>query len=164
MGRFETEWLTSERAAGFGPTRRSIARIAREGRKYGVSLCLVSQRPSELDPAILSPCNTLFALRMNNERARPPVRPLRPARCAGHEVGPQRGERQRHRDEAEREQEKEAHHRVGDLIGNRFAVVVRDEFPVNRRPPAAVPFPRRSSFASGRHAVINRGELVSAVA
>jgi uncharacterized protein len=51
-----------------GPTGRVIATIAREGRKYGVGLCLVSQRPSELSATILSQCNTLFALRMSNER------------------------------------------------------------------------------------------------
>ncbi len=53
---------------GFEPTRRAIARIAKEGRKYGVSLCIVSQRPSELDSTILSQCNTVFAMRMSNER------------------------------------------------------------------------------------------------
>ena len=52
--------------AGFGPTKRVMARIAKEGRKYGVSLCLVSQRPSELSLGILSQCNTLFVLRMSN--------------------------------------------------------------------------------------------------
>jgi hypothetical protein len=51
-----------------GPARKVIATIAREGRKYGVGLCLVSQRPSELSANILSQCNTMFALRMNNER------------------------------------------------------------------------------------------------
>jgi len=51
----------------WGAAKKSIARIAREGRKYGVSLCLVSQRPSELDPDIVSQCNTMFALRMSNE-------------------------------------------------------------------------------------------------
>ena len=53
---------------GFGPTRRAISRIAKEGRKYGVSLCLVSQRPSELDSTILSQCNTVFSMRMSNDR------------------------------------------------------------------------------------------------
>lgn len=53
---------------GYGPARKVIATIAREGRKYGVGLCLVSQRPSELSANILSQCNTMFALRMNNER------------------------------------------------------------------------------------------------
>jgi DNA helicase HerA-like ATPase len=52
--------------AGFEPATRALARIAKEGRKYGVSLCLVSQRPSELLPAVLSQCNTIFALRMTN--------------------------------------------------------------------------------------------------
>ena len=53
---------------GFEPTRRAIARIAKEGRKYGVSLCVISQRPSELDSTILSQCNTVFSMRMSNER------------------------------------------------------------------------------------------------
>jgi uncharacterized protein len=52
---------------GFAPTKRILSQIAKEGRKYGVSLCLVSQRPSELSTSILSQCNTLFALRMSNE-------------------------------------------------------------------------------------------------
>ena len=53
---------------GFAPTIKAITRIAMEGRKYGVSLCLITQRPSELATNILSQCNTLFALRMSNER------------------------------------------------------------------------------------------------
>ena len=47
---------------------RSIQKIAKEGRKYGVGLCLVSQRPSELDETVLSQCGTIIALRMNNNR------------------------------------------------------------------------------------------------
>ena len=42
--------------------------LAKEGRKYGVFLGLVTQRPAELDPTILSQCSTLFAMRMTNER------------------------------------------------------------------------------------------------
>lgn len=42
-------------------------RIAKEGRKYGVGLMLVSQRPSEIDTTILSQCGTLMALRLTNE-------------------------------------------------------------------------------------------------
>lgn len=68
---------------GFGPTRRVIANIAREGRKYGVGLCLVSQRPSELSATILSQCNTLFALRMSNERDHGFVRNALPDNAAG---------------------------------------------------------------------------------
>lgn len=51
---------------GFGPTRRSLVRIAKEGRKVGVSLWIVSQRPTELDPTVLSQCNTIFAMRLAN--------------------------------------------------------------------------------------------------
>jgi hypothetical protein len=53
---------------GFEPCKRAIAKIAKEGRKYGASLCIVTQRPAEIDPTILSQCNTLFALRMSNDR------------------------------------------------------------------------------------------------
>lgn len=53
---------------GFEPCKRAIAKIAKEGRKYGVALCIVSQRPAEIDPTILSQCNTIFALRMSNDR------------------------------------------------------------------------------------------------
>jgi DNA helicase HerA-like ATPase len=54
--------------AAFEPTRRALARIAKEGRKYGVGLALITQRPSELSETILSQCNTIVALRMSNEQ------------------------------------------------------------------------------------------------
>ena len=53
--------------AGFAPTKRAISRIAKEGRKYGLSLCLVTQRPAELSVSSLSQCNTIFALRLSND-------------------------------------------------------------------------------------------------
>jgi len=53
---------------GFEPCKRAIAKIAKEGRKYGASLAIVTQRPAEIDPTILSQCNTVFALRMSNDR------------------------------------------------------------------------------------------------
>jgi hypothetical protein len=60
-------YAPGDKDAGFEPVKRALSRIAKEGRKYGVSLCVVSQRPSDLDPSLLSECNTLFALRMNNQ-------------------------------------------------------------------------------------------------
>ena len=48
-------------------------RIAKEGRKYGVGLMLVSQRPSEVDPTILSQCGTVIALRLTNDSDRTQV-------------------------------------------------------------------------------------------
>lgn len=53
---------------GFHSTRRIISRIAKEGRKYGVSLGIISQRPSELEPSTLSQCSTVFSMRLSNER------------------------------------------------------------------------------------------------
>lgn len=71
-------YIPSDEQKGFGPSRHALARIAREGRKYGVSLCLVSQRPSELSTTILSQCNTMFALRMSNEHDQHYVRKALP--------------------------------------------------------------------------------------
>ena len=61
-------YVPANPSAGFEPCRRAIAKIAKEGRKYGASLCIVTQRPAEIDPTILSQCNTVFALRMSNDR------------------------------------------------------------------------------------------------
>jgi DNA helicase HerA-like ATPase len=61
-------YISWDKNAGFGPTRRAVARIAKEGRKYNISLGLVTQRPAELDATILAQCSTLFAMRLTNER------------------------------------------------------------------------------------------------
>ncbi len=61
-------YMSADHSVGFAPTRRAISRIAKEGRKYGVFLGLVTQRPAELDSTILSQCSTLFAMRMTNDR------------------------------------------------------------------------------------------------
>lgn len=50
-----------------GPAATAVRRIAKEGRKYGVGLMIVSQRPSEIDPTILSQCGTIFAMRLAND-------------------------------------------------------------------------------------------------
>jgi uncharacterized protein len=49
-----------------GYARRTVQRILKEGRKYGVGALVVSQRPSELDETVLSQCGTFFALRLTN--------------------------------------------------------------------------------------------------
>ena len=61
-------YVPIDKTTGFEPTKRAISRIAKEGRKYGVSLAIISQRPAELDPTILSQCNTVFSMRLTNER------------------------------------------------------------------------------------------------
>ncbi|HTP91359.1 MAG TPA: ATP-binding protein [Xanthobacteraceae bacterium] len=67
-------YASADRSLGFGPTRRALSRIAKEGRKCGVFLALVSQRPAELDPTIISQCSTLFVMRMANDRDQDIVR------------------------------------------------------------------------------------------
>lgn len=61
-------YASADRSIGFGPTRKAVSRIAKEGRKYGVFLGLVTQRPAELDATIISQCSTLFTMRLANER------------------------------------------------------------------------------------------------
>jgi DNA helicase HerA-like ATPase len=61
-------YAPADKKVGFGPTRRALSRIAKEGRKYGVFLGLVTQRPAEIDPTILSQCSTLFVMRLSNDR------------------------------------------------------------------------------------------------
>ena len=61
-------YIPADQSSGFWPTRAAIARIAKEGRKYGVYLGVITQRPGELDATILSQCNTIFAMRLGNER------------------------------------------------------------------------------------------------
>lgn len=52
----------------------AVKKIAKEGRKYGIGLMLISQRPSEIDSTILSQCGTIFALRLANSSDRERVR------------------------------------------------------------------------------------------
>ena len=58
----------------FVPTRQALSRIAKEGRKYGLSLALVTQRPSELDSTILSQCGTAIVLRLSSEKDQEVIR------------------------------------------------------------------------------------------
>ena len=61
-------YAPADKTIGFGPTKRALSRIAKEGRKYGVFLGLVTQRPAEIDPTIISQCSTLFVMRLSNDR------------------------------------------------------------------------------------------------
>lgn len=76
-------YIPGDESLGFEPTRRSISRIAKEGRKYGVSLCLVTQRPSEISESILSQCSTVFALRMSSEKDQNIVKRTLPETASG---------------------------------------------------------------------------------
>jgi DNA helicase HerA-like ATPase len=60
-------YMPADPRLGFAPTRHALSRIAKEGRKYGCYLGVVTQRPGELDPTVLSQCSTIFAMRLANE-------------------------------------------------------------------------------------------------
>ncbi len=61
-------YMPSDSRLGFAPTRHALSRIAKEGRKYGCYLGVVTQRPGELDPTILSQCSTIFSMRLANHQ------------------------------------------------------------------------------------------------
>lgn len=60
-------------ASSDGPAAVAARRIVKEGRKYGLGAMIVSQRPSEIDPTILSQCGTIFAMRLANASDRSQV-------------------------------------------------------------------------------------------
>src|SRR5258708_26664431 len=61
-------YVSAATKIGFGPSRRAVSRIAKEGRNYGAYLGLITHRPAELDATIISQCNTLFTMRLANDR------------------------------------------------------------------------------------------------
>ena len=66
-----------------GSVARILGRIAKEGRKYGVALGLVTQRPSDLSEGVLSQCGTIIAMRLNNDRDQAFVRAAMPEGARG---------------------------------------------------------------------------------
>ena len=69
--------------AQYEAAQEAIRRIAKEGRKYGVGLLLVSQRPSEVESTVLSQCNSWIILRITNEEDRAHVRSILPDSMSG---------------------------------------------------------------------------------
>lgn len=63
--------------------RKILERIAKEGRKYGVSLGLITQRPSDLAEGVLSQCGTIISMRLNNDRDQAFVRAAMPEGARG---------------------------------------------------------------------------------
>jgi DNA helicase HerA-like ATPase len=63
--------------------RKILERIAKEGRKYGVSLGLITQRPSDLAEGVLSQCGTIIAMRLNNDRDQAFVKAAMPEGARG---------------------------------------------------------------------------------
>jgi hypothetical protein len=61
-------YVPADKTSSGQAVRKILERIAKEGRKYGVSLGLITQRPSDLAEGVLSQCGTIIAMRLNNER------------------------------------------------------------------------------------------------
>jgi len=76
-------YVPAERNADGSSVARVLSRIAKEGRKYGVSLGLITQRPSDLAEGVLSQCGTIIAMRLNNERDQAHVRAAMPEGARG---------------------------------------------------------------------------------
>ena len=82
----EAHLYIPERAQGDAASEISISifeRIAKEGRKYGVGLVVISQRPSEVNRTVLSQCNNLIAMRLTNAEDQGVVRRLLPDSLGG---------------------------------------------------------------------------------
>jgi len=69
--------------AAYRASRKSLERVAKEGRKYGLSLMIVSQRPSEVSETIFAQCNNFLALRLTNDADQSYVRRLFPDNLSG---------------------------------------------------------------------------------
>ncbi|MEZ5743390.1 MAG: DUF87 domain-containing protein [Sphingomonadaceae bacterium] len=61
-------YVPNEKNADSSAVGRILSRIAKEGRKYGISLGLITQRPSDLAEGVLSQCGTIISMRLNNDR------------------------------------------------------------------------------------------------
>ncbi|MEJ2576510.1 MAG: DUF853 family protein [Gammaproteobacteria bacterium] len=72
------QYLPRESDTQHTGTRRAMERIAKEGRKYGVGLCVVSQRPTELSETVLAQCGNYICLRLTNPDDQAYVRRLLP--------------------------------------------------------------------------------------
>lgn len=66
-----------------GPAAQAVRRIAKEGRKYGLGLMLISQRPSEIDTTTLSQCGTIVAMRLTNVSDRGQITSVAPDNLDG---------------------------------------------------------------------------------
>ena len=76
-------YVPKDEQSGGQAVRKILERIAKEGRKYGVSLGLITQRPSDLAEGVLSQCGTILSMRLNNDRDQACVRAAMPEGARG---------------------------------------------------------------------------------
>ena len=76
-------YVPNEKNADGNSVGTILSRIAKEGRKYGISLGLITQRPSDLAEGVLSQCGTIISMRLNNDRDQEFVRAAMPEGARG---------------------------------------------------------------------------------
>jgi hypothetical protein len=76
-------YVPSDKTSSGQAVRKILERIAKEGRKYGVSLGLITQRPSDLAEGVLSQCGTIICMRLNNDRDQAFVKSAMPEGARG---------------------------------------------------------------------------------
>ena len=76
-------YVPNEKNADGSSVGRILSRIAKEGRKYGISLGLITQRPSDLAEGVLSQCGTIISMRLNNDRDQAFVKSAMPEGARG---------------------------------------------------------------------------------
>ncbi|WP_245647632.1 ATP-binding protein [Novosphingobium lentum] len=76
-------YVPNEKNSDGSSVGRILSRIAKEGRKYGVSLGLITQRPSDLAEGVLSQCGTIISMRLNNDRDQAFVKAAMPEGARG---------------------------------------------------------------------------------
>nr|WP_234033691.1 ATP-binding protein [Erythrobacter rubeus] len=76
-------YVPNEKNADGSSVARVLSRIAKEGRKYGISLGLITQRPSDLAEGVLSQCGTIISMRLNNDRDQAFVKAAMPEGARG---------------------------------------------------------------------------------
>ncbi len=76
-------YVPNEKNADGSSVGTILSRIAKEGRKYGISLGLITQRPSDLAEGVLSQCGTIISMRLNNDRDQDFVRAAMPEGARG---------------------------------------------------------------------------------
>ena len=76
-------YVPNEKNSDGSSVAKILGRIAKEGRKYGISLGLITQRPSDLAEGVLSQCGTIIAMRLNNDRDQAFVKAAMPEGARG---------------------------------------------------------------------------------
>jgi len=76
-------YVPNEKNSDGSSVARILSRIAKEGRKYGISLGLITQRPSDLAEGVLSQCGTIISMRLNNDRDQAFVKAAMPEGARG---------------------------------------------------------------------------------